>query len=564
MGSPVQRGRSLVDECQAELRTAISQATQTVQKFKGGPDFLRQLEFVEDDFRNRLSDLRAAQHNEEMNKSLKAFVSTLRSLQEFYVQLKTARMFAGTRFGQRGKSYSKSVEQGFSKILTALALWKVESSNVAVKEAITNTKRLAVATGFSDLEISTEQDAKLAYFEGTKLMYGHGVPKAMEQAFQNFRGAAQYGYPPACNMLGYVYENGHGTPQDLPAAVFWYEQASLSGDSEAMNNLGRLYEMGKAIDQDLRRAADYYTRAAELQHPDAQNNLGYMYEKGLVTGRQEHAQAVHWYRLAANQGYAKAMNNLGSLYYSGSGVEQDYETAAMLFQQGAAVGHAPSQNNLGICYEEGKGVPRDLVLAKTMYANAAAQDYPSAINNLGYIHLLEKDYDTADMLFRLASAKGSLDAFYNIGNMYEEGVVIEGKQINIAYRFFMRAAEAGYTKAQIKVAEMIMNKQIPKESLASGMHWLQIAADSGDPEAKYRLAKVLHDTHEEINFASAHRYAMEAAQAGHAAAMYLLGIMFEAGQGVLPDHEMAMDYLQEAERQGHREAGLYLREMNQY
>ncbi|MBQ4430445.1 MAG: SEL1-like repeat protein [Synergistaceae bacterium] len=79
-------------------------------------------------------------------------------------------------------------------------------------------------------------------------------------------------------------------------------------------------------------------RKAQRGDADAQTELGIMYaESGNYT------EAAKWFTKAANQGHALAQTMLGFAYEHGRGVEQNYYTAAILYNSAAQQGLEAAQ-----------------------------------------------------------------------------------------------------------------------------------------------------------------------------------------------------------------------------
>lgn len=59
------------------------------------------------------------------------------------------------------------------------------------------------------------------------------------------RKAAENGYAPAQNRLGYDYSAGRGVKGDNAAATYWYRKAAEQGNAAAQFNLGAAYGWGR-------------------------------------------------------------------------------------------------------------------------------------------------------------------------------------------------------------------------------------------------------------------------------------------------------------------------------
>jgi TPR repeat protein len=138
-------------------------------------------------------------------------------------------------------------------------------------------------------------DAKQAFQRGADAAAGRGVPQSDAEAVKWFRIAADQGYAPAENDLGFLYAEGRGVARDDAEAVKWYR------------------------------------RAADRNFPPAQTSLGMMYAQGRGIGQSDF-DALSLYSEAANEGYPQAKANLAEMYATGRGVPRDDRTAQFLLR----------------------------------------------------------------------------------------------------------------------------------------------------------------------------------------------------------------------------------------
>ncbi|KAI8918838.1 hypothetical protein BC831DRAFT_482163 [Entophlyctis helioformis] len=353
------------------------------------------------------------------------------------------------------------IRAAWVQLLLDLSIALSHSSTDDARDASGKVNRLAVATGtpadWQDLNIN---DAKSLFMQGEKYFVGYGVTRSFDVAFKRYEAASKLGLAEASNMMGVMLEFGLGRERDVLNATKWYRKAADARCPEALNNLGRIHELGRGCEVSLVSAIDMYKRAADLGHLDGMTNYGYMLENGLGKP-QDLRMAAEMYRAAADLGYARAQNALGSCYYRGRGVRRDFTEAASWYRKASEQGFPPALNNLGICHEEGHGVAKDALAAKSYYRRAAEGRHPSGTCNLGYMHLLEGDYIGAIQHFHIAMTLGSIDAAYHLGTIYESGCadregVITDPQIDLALRYYQHAADQGHTKAQIRMATLLI------------------------------------------------------------------------------------------------------------
>jgi hypothetical protein len=117
--------------------------------------------------------------------------------------------------------------------------------------------------------------------------------------------------------------------------------------------------------------------------------MAQMYRDGTGV-EQSYEMARILYELAAQQGDASAMSHLGALYVHGEGVEQSYEKAFEYYEQAAQLGFAQAQLNLGFLYITGQGVERSPMKARELWVKAAGQGDDLAIKHLARLNKLDE------------------------------------------------------------------------------------------------------------------------------------------------------------------------------
>eukprot|EP01135_Chromosphaera_perkinsii_P010824 Nk52_evm19s2241 gene=Nk52_evmTU19s2241 len=510
-------------------------------KFPDGPEMARRYHEIKEMYQFNKKDLKAYEGTAPVAGYLEAFRAAMAQTESFYEHLKKVNYFINKKYGKAAREKVREAMSTFNQVMSSLTKLIAESSQSAAKNASGSVSKLAIASGHPDWEVLNDEDAVALCVQGDKYLFGYGLAKSYDTAFKRYMAAAKFGLPAACNMVGTMFENGLGREIDLPSAVYWYKEAAENDLGDALNNLGRLHENGKGVEKCVKTAEDYYRKAAENGHADAQANLGYLYEKGLIGLEPNYELANDWYKQSAYQGYAKGMNHYGSMYYHGLGCQRNPTAAVEWYRKGASQGHAPSQNNLGICYEEGAGVPKDLAMAKEMYHLSASQEYPSGLNNLGYMYLMERDYQEADRLFRIAAAKDCIDAEFNLGLMTESGHAVGSGKCDMknAVKFYTSAANRGYTKAQVKMG-ILHYKNAGKKgsgwvcngvaaSYAEATQWFRDAALKEDPEAMYRLGVANEEGHGDGGLEEAIKWYKGCLRLKYGPGIYRLGRLYEVG-----------------------------------
>lgn len=90
-------------------------------------------------------------------------------------------------------------------------------------------------------EAAAKGHIKAIYEVGRRFLYGMGVEKHVEKAFQWLKLAAESPnyVPEAMYELGYMYEQGEWVAIDLQQAREWYEKAAARGSRAAKTKLNK-------------------------------------------------------------------------------------------------------------------------------------------------------------------------------------------------------------------------------------------------------------------------------------------------------------------------------------
>lgn len=222
------------------------------------------------------------------------------------------------------------------------------------------------------------------------------------ETINNYRKAAQKGYPAAQYDLGLLYIKGDGVEKDEEVAVKWFKKAAEQGYPAAQYTLGLCFRVGMGVEQDEEEAVTWFAEAAQQEHGGAQYALGMHYFKG--DGELDDEEAVKWFIKAAEQGHAGAQFDLGYCFRNGRGIEQDDEEAFKWFAEAAQQGHADAQHVLGLCYEDGQGVEQDEEEAAKWHSEAAKNGYrPPEPSDFA---------DTAEFIRNIVITKELIDKYF--------------------------------------------------------------------------------------------------------------------------------------------------------
>lgn len=371
-----------------------------------------------------------------------------------------------------------------------------------------------------------------------------------------YRADAERGDPEAQHELSHACVTNFDVDELINAteALKWLHLAAEQNHADSQCDLGRWYELGyfydglvSPISQDESTAAIWYRKAAEQGHKSAQCRLGMMYIEGRGVPKDIQA-GLNWLREAAVQDDAEAYLQLARLYDSGSGTEEKKnkaETMARLLKE-AEQGDAEAQFQLARLYKSSRSPEMDRKESKT----------------------------EALRWFRKAAEQGHVEAQYSTGLCYRHGLEIVAQDEAEADAWFCKAAEKGHTGAMMALrrnhdaAELgdayaqyhLGNECLEKNDPTEAMSWYLKAFNSandlnGDTSAAgiaaYQIAKMYEEGKDVAqNDETALSWLFKAAEKGDAEAPYDLARRFARGIGVPKDTAVAAEWYVEAESRG--------------
>lgn len=238
-------------------------------------------------------------------------------------------------------------------------------------------------------------DAEALFILGTLHDSGYDtIPVDSLRSTELYRLAAEKGYAPAMNFLGYRLISGEveAVGRDAAEGLRWLQKAAEAGDMKAASNIGWLLMEGRDVERDYGKAAYWLSKAAQGGLPIAQSLLGDLYRDGLGVDADT-LRADSLYREAFGRGLPDAGYKIAALNserYKGLTPEEAVEEGkyfyygyapsegVKLFYQAADAGNAEALALLGDAYTRAVGVPYDHNLSVSYFARAAAAGNPSA------------------------------------------------------------------------------------------------------------------------------------------------------------------------------------------
>jgi hypothetical protein len=231
-------------------------------------------------------------------------------------------------------------------------------------------------------QVAPAEDPGALYEKAMPLLADPKNEGKIAEALTLLRSAAEKGYAPAENSLGYVHDNGLGVPTDRDEARKWFEKAAAQGLAKAQFNYGRYLALGIGGDADVEAGIASMEKASSQGLMPAKMALAHIYYFGEYGQKADHEKAFPLYLAVAENGDAEAQNFVGTMFATGQGVKLSKSEAAKWYLKAAEQGHAKAQAAIADLYLTGTGIGRDKVEAIKFYMLSSKQGEATGTNPL--------------------------------------------------------------------------------------------------------------------------------------------------------------------------------------
>ena len=327
-----------------------------------------------------------------------------------------------------------------------------------------------------DPTITGAQRSRAYYYRG----FSFFAQALWVSAAQDYARALEFdtGNASAQSALAHLFAEGLGVDKDMAEAFRLSIMAARGGHAPSKFFVGHALLTGLGVEADVDKARYWLQEASDAGQLPALLQLARSY-RAPYAAEPDLEEARRLYELAASRGATEAFSALGFMALAGELGETgeiDEQRAAELFERAADGDSAVGQAALAHLYASARGVPRDYAKARTLYERASRQDY----------------------------APG----FTALGHLYEQGLGVSSDPTQ-ARRYYRRGAELGDAAAQLRLAELAMQRG-SRDGAREAIAWYQAAAEQGNTIAQNGLAWLLATTRfDELRNSHA---ALEAAQ----------------------------------------------------
>ncbi len=425
-----------------------------------------------------------------------------------------------------------------------------------------------------------EEDGYYAAFVKLYHMHreGRGLPKDTEAARNYLERAVKGGYPYACAEYGGLLREGDaelGIGQDKALAVEMWEKAASRDYAPTFLCLGKAYMDGEGVPADTDKAEVYLDKAKTAGIGQADIALGDLYLKEEY-GRHDPDKTFQHYEQAYSNGITDRLCALGQMYETMEG-RKNLAKALEAYRKSADLGEAEGI----LCYGR--------LMCEASLNMREGFDYNSFKEGSGYLlRALSMGHPDA-MKILLDNYRADMELNSGYDDPKSENYRFRRDEFN----FLLKNGSSGDADLKSFIADCFFNGRCDTNDRERGFWWLERAAEGGSLDAKRTLVKIRYGSPEspsadynkaekmlkEIIAASegdtrtnamhdlallyfktigseeeAAKWFMKAAELGHSAAEYNLGLCYYYGKGISQDRKKARAWLERAYEHGNEDA----------
>ena len=338
------------------------------------------------------------------------------------------------------------------------------------------------------------------------------------------------------NAMDHLY----GENPDLEKGFDILEQEAIKRNAIAIEKIGNLIEKQIGNNIDVREADEFFVEARKAyQDVYAQTDndyiktyaaykMGKMFDRGLG-GEQDYKTAEKWYKIAGKNTYAQY--SLAKIYLdnklqssSEAEIQKNKEQAFILMKKSAERKNAFAYYELGNMYAHGIGTNIDQDASDSAYKQAYS-------------------------LFCEMTRKATDDSIlYRVGKMTLDGIGTT-KSVEKAIDWFKKAADLGNENAQYSLAKIYIEEK-DFEKVNSAIKMLEKLAENNNMMAEYTLGSIYADYESQYyDLEKAIGYLERSAEQDNQFAEYKLGVIYADPEGQHYDLEKAISYLEQSVKQ---------------
>lgn len=249
--------------------------------------------------------------------------------------------------------------------------------------------------------------------------------------------------------------------------------------------------------------------------------------------------AFTWFKKAAEEGDSQSMHRLAECYKKGEGTVHNNKEALKWYNKAVASGFVQSMYALADCYNYGLlGVSKSSVIAYLWYHKAEE----TLCNDEAERFLLNfsldgnyKNINTVDIQsIRFSASSGNADSMLRLGCLLRFDLPSSKKDLSESYNWFHKAALAGNSFAMFFLGSCSEKGEGTPQNDDEAVKWYKRSAQLGNSFSLRKLGGCYYLGRFGLtqDFKEAFSLFYKCAIAGDVAAMKLVGMCYENGDGV--------------------------------
>jgi uncharacterized protein len=248
---------------------------------------------------------------------------------------------------------------------------------------------------------------------------------------KHFEQLASSGEPYGKCILGYFYYYGIIVEKNEEKCFQYFLDSKEDKYSQFF--LKKCYKYGTGVKVNFEESLKYLILAAENDNVHAQNELGYVYMypdhgyKNFIKESDE--KSFYWLNKAIENGSAYALTNMGHFHHK----HKNYDIAFKFYQKAASRNDKAGIAYLGRCFKNGTGVEVNFAKAYKTFKDGVDLGDTRSMFEIGDMYekgMLHKkvDKEKAFQWYHLAAQKLETKAYIALGRCYELGFGTESNE----------------------------------------------------------------------------------------------------------------------------------------
>lgn len=383
------------------------------------------------------------------------------------------------------------------------------------------------------------------------------------EAYHYAKLCAEQGESYGLYELALCYYNGIYVDKDICKFNELIYKAIKMNDPFAMLYLAKGYLYGWDKVKNIERACTLLNKCMKLNVPESFAIMGDLYNNGELVEKNED-KAIEFYNMAISVGYFESYIQIASTYINNVEGGKLSEGISIL-REGTEKGVVNCIALLANCYEIGIGVPKNIGMAIRLYKSAAELGELTSFYMLGNIFYkgkeCERNIEEAWKWLNKGSLLGNGYCSYLLGVMCEQGLGQEGKDASDCVEYYEASitlnVESAFrlfyiygTKSLVSIPLIFQFRNLSlnydwniKDNKKALGYLKQIADIDTCAALKYGAILTTKGSEFTDELEGIH-YLQLAESKGDAIAPFLLARIYEEGEIVAKDEELAKKYYQ--------------------